>query len=211
MGFGKWYDETILPKVVSLGCGSEDMDELRKQVVPLAKGAVFELGCGGGFNQRHYDAHAITSFAGLDPNGRLLEEARKRARDKGWQADIREGKGEDIPFGDGAFDTVVCTYTLCSVDDPDRVLSELRRVLKPGGRLIFLEHGKAPDRGPAKWQRRIEPVWKHLAGNCHLTREIGGSIRAAGFEIEPIGQTYFEKAPRWAGWMEWGVARRAGV
>ena len=208
---GKWYDETVLPKVVSLGCGSEDVDELRAEVVPLAKGAVFELGCGGGFNQRHYDAAAVTSFSGIDPNASLLEAARQRARDKGWEADIREGNGEDIPFHDGAFDTVVCTYTLCSVDDPARVLAEMRRVLKPGGRMLFLEHGKAPDPGPAKWQRRIEPVWKHLAGNCHLTREIGHSIRKAGFEIEPIGRRYFEKAPKWAGWMEWGVARRAGA
>lgn len=211
MSFGSWYDETILPKIVSLGCGSEDVDRLRKEVVPLARGAVFELGCGGGFNQQHYDPALVSSFAGIDPNGSLLDAARQRAQAKGWQADIREGRGEAIPFGDGAFDTVVCTYTLCSVDNPGQVLAEMRRVLKPGGRLLFLEHGKAPDAGTAKWQRRIEPVWKRLAGNCHLTREVGGSIRKSGFEIEPIGQTYFEKAPRWAGWMEWGVARRAGA
>ncbi len=211
MGFGKWYDETVLPKVISLGCSSEDMDELRRQVVPLAKGAVFELGCGGGFNQPHYNARAISSFCGIDPNANLLDAARRRAAQRGWSNDIRHGVGEDIPFGDGAFDTVVCTYTLCSVDDSQQVLSEMRRVLKPGGRLLFLEHGRSPDPGPAKWQKRIEPVWKHLAGNCHLTREIGGPIRKAGFEIDPIGQAYFEKAPKWAGWMEWGVARRAGA
>lgn len=211
MGIGIWYDRVVLPRVVSLGCGSGDIDALRAQVVPLARGAVFELGCGGGFNQAHYDPEIVTSFSGVDPNASLLDAARKRALTRGWEADLREGKGEDIPFGDSAFDTVVCTYTLCSVDDPSRVLSEMRRVLKPGGRLLFLEHGKAPDAGPAKWQRRIEPVWKHLAGNCHLTREIGGSIRAAGFELDPIGQAYFAKAPRWAGWMEWGIARRAGA
>lgn len=210
MGFAKWYDNVILPRVISLGCGSQDVDELRRQVVPLARGAVFELGCGGGFNQQHYDAGAVTSFSGIDPNGSLLDAARGRARERGWDADIREGVGEAIPFGDGSFDTVVCTYTLCSVQDPEKVLAEMRRVLKPRGRLLFLEHGKAPDPGPARWQRRIEPVWKHLAGNCHLTRDIGGSIRKSGFEIEPIGQSYFDKAPRWAGWMEWGVARRAG-
>ena len=211
MGIGKWYDETILPKAISLACGSEEVDRLRAAVVPLAEGAVFELGCGGGFNQGHYRTELVSSFSGIDPNANLLESARTSARNKGWNADIREGVGEVIPFGDGAFDTVVCTYTLCSVDDPARVLSEMRRVLKPGGRLLFLEHGKAPDPGPAKWQRRIEPVWKHLAGNCHLTREIGGAIRRGGFEVDPIGQAYFDKAPKWAGWMEWGMARRAGV
>ncbi|MFB0611556.1 class I SAM-dependent methyltransferase [Aurantiacibacter poecillastricola] len=211
MGIARWYDETILPKVISLGCGSPEVDELRREVVPLAQGAVFELGCGGGFNQQHYDTLAVTSYAGIDPNGRLLEAARKRARDRGWEVDIREGRGEDLPFPDSAFDTIVCTYTLCSVDDPARVLSEMRRVLKPGGRILFLEHGKAPDSGPARWQQRIEPVWKHIAGNCRLTREVSGTIRKAGFEIEPIGQGYFEKAPKWAGWMEWGAAKHLGA
>lgn len=211
MGFARWYDETILPKIVSMGCGTEEVEELRGEVVPRASGAVFELGCGGGFNQALYDSDAITSFSGIDPNPSLLDAARVRAREKGWEADIREGKGEAIPFGDGMFDTVVCTFTLCSVDDPALVLAEMRRVLKPDGRLLFLEHGRAPDPGTAKWQRRIEPVWKYMAGNCHLTREISGSFRAAGFEVEPIGQGYFEKAPKWAGWMEWGTARRVGA
>ncbi|WP_052761735.1 class I SAM-dependent methyltransferase [Aurantiacibacter luteus] len=211
MGLRHWYDETIVPKVVAAGCGTEEVARLRREVVPLARGAVFEIGCGGGYNQPLYDESAICSFSGIDPNGALLEAARKSAADKGWEVDIREGKGEAIPFHDGAFDTVVCTYTLCSVDDAPRVLSEVRRVLKPGGRLLFLEHGRAPDPVPAKWQRRIEPVWKRLAGNCHLTREIGGAIRAAGFEVEPIGRGYFEQAPKWAGWMEWGTARRAGA
>lgn len=211
MGLGQWYDAHVLPRVISLGCGSDDVRDLRREVVPLARGAVFELGCGGGFNQQLYDPAAVTSLAGIDPNANLLESARASAREQGWAGDIRAGVGEHIPFPDQAFDTVVCTFTLCSVQDPRQVLAELRRVLKPGGRLLYLEHGRAPDSGVAGWQKRIEPVWKRLAGNCHLTREVGGSIRAAGFEIEPIGQKYFAGAPRWAGWMEWGTARRAGA
>ncbi len=211
MGIRSWYDETIVPRIVRAGCGQEEVAELRKQVVPLAQGNVFEIGCGGGFNQEHYDRSRVTRFAGIDPNNALLDGAIARAAEMGWEADIRCARGEDIPFGDGAFDTAVCTYTLCSVDEQARVLSELRRILKPGGRLLFLEHGKAPDPGPQKWQRRIEPLWKRLMGNCHLSREIGGAIRGAGFEVEPIGQEYFPKMPRWAGWMEWGVARRVGV
>ena len=211
MGFGAWYDTHVLPRIIATGCGNEDVARLRREVVPLACGAVFELGCGGGFNQQLYDPDNITSFAGIDPNASLLDAARSRAGASGLRADIRGGVGENIPFADGAFDTVVCTYTLCSVTDQARVLSELRRVLKPGGRLIYLEHGRAPDPDVARWQRRIEPVWKRLAGNCHLTREIGAALRAAGFEVEPIGQEYFAKAPRWAGWMEWGTARRAGA
>lgn len=210
MGVKHWYEETVLPRLVGAGCGSDEVAELRRHVVPLARGAVFEIGCGGGFNQPLYDATAVTSFAGIDPNSALLDGARQRAAQRGWQADIRQGVGEAIPFPDASFDTVVCTYTLCSVDDPVQVLKEMRRVLKPGGRLLYLEHGRAPDPGPRKWQHRIEPVWKKLMGNCHLTREIGAAIAPAGFVLDPLGREYFPKAPRWAGWMEWGVAVKPG-
>ena len=208
MGLGDWYDETILPKIIAAGCASEEVSELRRHIVPLATGRVFEIGCGGGYNQPFYQRDAITHFAGIDPNGSLLETARKSAEEQGWQADMRQGFGEDIPFEDASFDTVVCTYTLCSVNSQKQVLSEMRRILKPGGRLLFLEHGKAPDPGPAKWQRRIEPVWKILMGNCHLCRDVSDAIRPAGFEVEQIGQEYFGKAPKWAGWMEWGIAQK---
>lgn len=210
MGFRDWYEATVLPRCIGLGCGTEEVTELRRHVVPLARGQVFEIGCGGGFNQQLYDPAAVTGFAGIDPNGTLLDAARARAAEKGWQADIRQGMGEAIPFADASFDTVVCTYTLCSVEDPARVLSEMCRVLKPGGRLLYLEHGKAPDPGPQKWQRRIEPLWKKLMGNCHLTRPVGATIARAGFKLEPLGQEYFAGAPRWAGWMEWGAAVKAG-
>ena len=141
----------------------------------------------------------------------MLDAARQGAREKGWEHDIRQGVGEDIPFADGSFDTTVVTFTLCSVEDPAKVLGELRRILKPRGKLLFLEHGRAPDPGVARWQERVEPVWKPLAGGCHLTRPIGSSLRAAGFDVAPMGQDYLPKAPRIMGWMEWGVARRAGV
>ena len=183
----------------------------RSQLVPLARGDVFELGCGGGLNQQFYDVEAVQSFAGIDPHGGLLDEARAAAQAKGWPADIRQGIGEAIPFANGSFDYVVCTFTLCSVDDPAQVLKEMRRILRPGGQALFLEHGRAPDADVAKWQDRIEPFWKPLAGGCHLTRPIGSAFRGAGFDVEPIGQGYLPKAPRFAGWNEWGRARKPGV
>ncbi|MEX0341657.1 MAG: class I SAM-dependent methyltransferase [Erythrobacter sp.] len=209
MGFRNWYDSHVMPRLVTAACGQKGIEDRRREVVPLARGRVFEIGCGGGLNQALYDTSRVTSFAGIDPHERLLDGARARAQAKGWEADIRQGVGEDIPFAAGAFDTVVCTYTLCSVDHPARVLSELRRILSPRGRLLFLEHGRAPDEGVARWQRRIEPVWKPLAGGCHLTRPVGTSLRAAGFAVEPLGQAYLNKAPKVMGWMEWGVARKA--
>lgn len=211
MGLRGWYDSKILPKIITAACGQPEVTELRAKVVPLAQGKVLEIGCGGGLNQALYDRGRVTELFGIDPNAALLEGASARLAAQGWDADLRLGSAEDIPFIEGSFDTVVCTFTLCSVGDPERVLAELRRVLKPDGRLLYLEHGQAPDPGPARWQRRIEPLWRPLMGNCHLTRQVGSSLRAAGFEVEPLGQEYFAKMPRWAGWMEWGAARRAGV
>ena len=209
MGLGRWYEETILSRFIKCACADPKIMELRGKLVPIAEGRVFELGVGGGLNQPFYDPAKVTAFAGIDPGGKLLDYARAAAQAKGWEADIRQGRGEAIAFPDESFDTVVSTYTLCSVDDPAQVLSELRRILRPGGRLLFLEHGRAPDAAPAKWQRRIEPVWKRLMGNCHLTREVGGAVQRAGFAVEPLGERYMPKMPKWAGWMEWGVGVKA--
>lgn len=210
MGLGNWYDEHVVPRLIRCACSGPAIMKLREAVVPLATGAVLELGCGGGLNQRFFDPAKITSYAGVDPSAKGLEFARAEAARKGWVHDIRAGLGEAIPFPDASFDSVVCTFTLCSVQDPGATLAELRRVLKPGGQLLFAEHGAAPDAGVAKWQARIEPVWKRIAGGCHLTRPIGAAIAGHGFQVRPFGADYAPKVPRIAGWMEWGVAVKAG-
>jgi len=211
MGLKQWYDAHIMPRLITCACSQGQVLKRRAGLIPLARGDVFELGCGGGINQQFYETSAITSYAGIDPHEGLLAGTIAEAKAKGWPADIREGVGEEIPFPDRFFDTVVCTFTLCSVDDPARVLSEMRRILRPGGQALFLEHGRAPDPDVAKWQDRIEPYWKPMAGGCHLTRPIGSAFRGAGFEVEPLGQGYLPKTPRFAGWNEWGVARKPGV
>lgn len=208
MGLANWYERHVVPRLVTWACGQDAITVRRAALVPLAQGRVFELGCGGGLNQPFYDPARVTSFAGIEPNAALLEAARGRARAHGRIADIRAACGEEIPFPSGAFDTVVCTYTLCSVAEPAAVIAEMKRILAPEGRLLFLEHGRAPDPGVFGWQRRIEPLWKPLAGGCHLTRPIGGSLRAGGFSVEPLGQGYLKRTPRPFGWMEWGVARK---
>ncbi|MEQ1641214.1 MAG: class I SAM-dependent methyltransferase [Novosphingobium sp.] len=210
MGFANWYDEHIVPRFIKCACSSPAIAVLREKVVPLASGAVFEIGCGGGINQQFYDPGKITSYAGLDPSGKGLDYARAEAAGKGWQTDIRQGFGEQIPFGDSSFDCVVCTFTLCSVGSPEQTLSELRRILKPGGKLLYAEHGQSPDLPVRKWQNRIEPLWKRLAGGCHLARPVTSAIIANGFTSATHGERYAPKTPRWAGWMEWGEAVRAG-
>lgn len=211
MGLKSWYDDHVMPRMITFACGQEGIEKRRRQVVPRASGRVFELGCGGGLNQALYDPSKISTFCGIDPHEKLLDGAHQRAKGKGWEVEIKRGVGEDIPFASGSFDTVVCTYTLCSVQDPARVLSEMRRILAPGGQLLFLEHGRAPDAAVARWQDRIEPIWKPMAGGCHLTRPIGAALRGAGFSVEPLGQAYLERTPKAIGWMEWGVARKAGA
>lgn len=211
MGFKNWYEDTVLPRLVTCACGQEAVACRRAQIVPLAEGRVFEIGCGGGLNQRFYDSAKVTAFAGIEPNGRLLEAACEQAHNRGWPVDIRQAWGEEIPFASTSFDTVVCNLTLCSVAHPHEVIAELRRIMRPGGRMLFLEHGRAPDAGVYKWQRRLEPVWRPVGGGCHLTRPVGGNLRAGGLEVEPLGQGYVEKAPRPLGWMEWGIARKRGA
>ena len=179
----------------------------RSRIVPQAHGDVLELGCGGGINMQFYAPERISSFAGLDPSPALLDASRAAAQAKGMVADIRAGIGEAMPFADASFDTILVTFTLCSVGDQAQVLREMRRVLRPGGKALFLEHGSAPDEDVRKWQRRIEPIWSRIGGNCHLTRAITGAYEAAGFTISGGDKTYMPKTPRPFGWIEWGEAR----
>jgi ubiquinone/menaquinone biosynthesis C-methylase UbiE len=210
MGLAHWWDEAVVPRLVKTAASAGPIMKLRSQTVPLARGKVLELGCGGGLNQQFLQADLITSYSGLDPSAKGLDYTRTAAAAKGWDVDIRQGFGEAMPFDDESFDTVVCTLTLCSVDDHAQTIAEIRRVLKPGGTYIFLEHGRAPDAGVAATQRRIEPVWKRLLGGCHLTRPVTPAIAKAGFAVAPLGTEYMKKMPRFAGYMEWGTAIRQG-
>jgi ubiquinone/menaquinone biosynthesis C-methylase UbiE len=210
MGFASWYDEHVVPRFIKCACSSPAIMALREKVVPLAEGRVFEIGCGGGINQQYYDPARISGFSGMDPSAKGLDYARAAAAKKGWQADIRQGFGEVIPFDDASFDSVVCTFTLCSVTDQAQTLVELRRILRPGGKLLYAEHGQAPDRNVRNWQNRIEPVWKKLAGGCHLTRPVGDAIAEGGFTVTELGKRYTPRMPKFAGWMEWGQAVKAG-
>ena len=205
-----WWERHGVPRLIKCACSQGQVMKLRSKVVPRARGHVLELGCGGGINMEFYRPGQIDSFSGLDPSPELLAMSREAAVARGITADIRGGVGEAMPFESARFDTVVTTFTLCSVADQAAVLAEIRRVLKPGGNALFLEHGAAPDAGVAKWQRRIEPVWKRIGGNCHLTRPIGDAYEKAGFAVDRQAAVYMPKTPRPFGWIEYGAARLAG-
>jgi SAM-dependent methyltransferase len=203
------YDRFILPRLLSCACSSPPMMRQRAKVVPRAAGKVLELGIGLGLNLAFYDPDKVTSVVGVDPAAELRAAALAAPHDPRLQVEVRDGTAEALPFEDASFDTVVCTFTLCSVHNPAAALAEARRVLRPGGRLLYCEHGLAPDGDVARWQRRIEPIWKRIAGGCHLTRPIGGAIAAAGFTLDETDSMYVPNTPRIAGWNEWGAATPA--
>ncbi|MDE2357310.1 MAG: class I SAM-dependent methyltransferase [Alphaproteobacteria bacterium] len=202
------YDRLILPRLIGCACASKPIMRQRAKVVPLAAGEVLELGIGGGLNLAYYDADRVSRVRGVDPSEGLRARALAAPRPQGLDVDILDGAAETLPFPDHAFDAVVCTFTLCSVHDPAAALAEARRVLKPGGTLLYSEHGRAPDPGVARWQGRIEPVWKRLAGGCHLTRAPTDLVREAGFALDWSETMYLPGTPRILGWAEWGRARR---
>ena len=201
-----FYERHILPHLIACACGSKPIMRQRAKVVPRARGRVLELGVGGGLNLAFYDPAQVSGVTGVDPSEALRRKALAAPRASGLSVEVLEGVAEALPFDDGAFDTIVCTFTLCSVRDPARVLAEARRVLRPGGELLFSEHGLAPDSSVRRWQRRLEPIQVRIGGGCHLTRPVAASIAAAGFTLSGVETMYLPGTPRPMGWCEWGAA-----
>ena len=202
-----WCERKMVPRLIGCCCAQPQVMKARSLVVPQAQGDVLELGCGGGINLGFYDMNRVKSLTGLDPSPGLLDQTRDQIEATGRKIEIHAGIGEDMPFGNAEFDTILVTFTLCSVDNPAQVLAEMKRVLRPDGRILFLEHGSAPSPGVARWQRWIEPLWKRIGGNCHLTRPITSAYEAAGFRIIQSVKGYMPKTPKPFGWIEWGEAR----
>ncbi|MES2341027.1 MAG: class I SAM-dependent methyltransferase [Pseudomonadota bacterium] len=201
-----FYDRKILPRLLTCACTSPPMMKQRAKIVPLASGKVLELGIGMGLNLAFYDPAKVSAVVGVDPSPELRALAQAAPRPEGLKVEVDKGTAEALPFESGSFDTVVCTFTLCSVHNPAAALAEARRVLKPGGRFLFCEHGLAPDAGVAKWQRFWDPLWSRMAGGCHLTRPVASAIAAAGLKLQGVETMYVPGTPRIAGWNEWGTA-----
>ncbi len=204
MGF---YDRFILPGMVDRACRDPRLNQERNEIVAQASGRVLEVGFGSGLNLRYYSSDQVETLVGLDPSRELGKLVRNRARDLGFPFRLIHESAEAIPEEDGSFDSVVLTFTLCSIPDPQLALEEMRRVLKVGGSLYFVEHGKAPDLRVLKWQNRITPIWKHLSGGCHLNRDIKGLMAGAGFEMHGIHEHY-AATPKFASWVTRGVGRK---
>ena len=205
MGF---YRRRVLPRLLHLAMGHPDLRAYRARVVPAARGRVLEVGVGSGLNLPFY-GRGVTGLVGLDPSPELLRLAGSVTRSAPFPVDLVEGSAEGLPYGDASFDTVVTTWTLCSVRDPGLALREMRRVLRPGGELLFVEHGLAPDRGVAAWQRRLTPLWKRIGGGCHLDRDVAGLVRSAGWDLVDL-RTGHMRGPRPFTFMYEGRAGMSG-
>jgi ubiquinone/menaquinone biosynthesis C-methylase UbiE len=178
----------------------------RKKVVPLAEGDVLEVGIGSGLNLPFYDKSKINKLWGLDPSEELNKMAADVANEEKMEVDFIISGAEEIPLPDNKVDTVILTYTMCTIPDVDLANEEIKRVLKPEGKLIFCEHGISPDENIYKWQKRINPIWKRIAGGCNLHRNIPEIIESSGFNIEEIDTMYLPSTPKFAGYNYWGFA-----
>lgn len=191
MGF---YDRWILPRLTDLAMRNKEATRYRAQLVPQARGATLEIGVGSGLNLPFYGPQVDRLYA-VDPSEELLRMAEKKVRRAPFPVELLVRSAEEIPIDDRSIDTVVTTWTLCTIPDPGKALAEMRRVLKPGGVLLFAEHGLAPEASVQRWQHRLNPLWNKLAGGCNLDRKMDELVQAAGFRILEL-TTEYAKGPR---------------
>ena len=203
MGF---YDKFILPRFIGAACGTKPILKQREKVVPQCEGRVLEVGMGTGHNLEFYDATKVDMVFGLEPAPDMVARAKPLAENVPFDVEFIDLPGEEIPLEDNSVDTVLLTYTLCTIPGTLQAMQNMRRVLKPGGKLIFSEHGRAPDAAVVKWQDRLNGVWGKIAGGCNMNREIPRLIEEGGFQITDLDQMYVPSTPKILGYTYWGSA-----
>lgn len=203
----KLYDRYILPKLLNCTCGLKPIRYQRQKVVPLAQGDILEVGIGSGLNLPYYETSKVKKIWGLDPSEELHEMAKKVASKLDLNVEFLLNGAEEIPLLNDSVDTVLITYTLCSIPQVEEAIQEIKRVIKPEGVMIFCEHGMAPDENTLKWQERINPYWKKIAGGCNVNRNIPYLIESAGFSISQLETMYLPGTPKILGYNYWGSAK----
>lgn len=199
------YSRHVFPWVLETVMARRTLARLRDETLATAAGTVLEIGLGTGLNLPHYPRH-VRRVTGVDSNPGVVRRLRRRAQATGIEVEHHGLSAEALPFPEGSFDTVVSTFTLCSIPDLPRALAEVRRVLRPGGKFLFLEHGLAPEPAVARWQRRLDPLWTKIGDGCHLDRDPAAAVAAAGLGIEALRNLYLPRSPRLAGYLYLGTA-----
>jgi ubiquinone/menaquinone biosynthesis C-methylase UbiE len=201
-----FYEDRVLPHMVNIACGGKPARKQREKIVPHVDGDVLEIGFGGGLNLPFYDRNKVRKVFGLEPSAGMRRFAAGNIEASGLDVELIDLPGEDIPLDDNTVDSVLVTYTLCTIPDAITALQGMRRVLKPGGRLFFCEHGKAPDESVHKWQNRLNSGWRFFAGGCNMNRDIPALLRKGGFAIEDDNRMYIPGI-RALSYNFWGTAR----
>ena len=191
-----FYTRAIAPRLVSAICGVGPITKQRRRVVPQATGRVLEIGIGSGRNLPFYDRKKVSAVVGVEPDLTMLNLGQTRFEAAPVPLEIVQGSAEALPMEDRTIDTALIAYTLCSLPDPDTALAEIRRVLKPGGRILFCEHGRAESERTAKWQDRINPTWRRLAGGCNLNRDVTALLTSAGFRVGELDRFALKGFPK---------------
>ena len=203
------YEKYILPHMLTCACSVKPVRYQRRKVVPRAHGRVLELGMGPGLNLPYYDSNRVSEVIGVDPSRELESKAAKAAREVSFPVSYQPTTAEEMQVEDASIDSLVLTFTACTIPDAVSALAACRRTLKPDAELYFCEHGLAPDASVQKWQNRINPVWKALAGGCNLNRPIPALLEQAGYRIAEMETMYLPSTPKFAGYNYWGTARLA--
>jgi ubiquinone/menaquinone biosynthesis C-methylase UbiE len=198
------YERWILPRLLDFSMRNRLLDYYRQRTIEMARGLVLEVGVGSGLNLRFY-SRAVDRVCGIDLSPELLRLAHTRTADTLVPVSLLQASAEYVPFAGATFDAIVMTWTLCSIANPVAALMEMRRVLKPGGQLLFVEHGLSPEIRTARWQHRLTPYWKRIGGGCHLDRKMDDLIRATGFQINAV-ETGYMKGPKFWTFMYLGRA-----
>ena len=200
------YDKYILPHLLNCSCNTKPFIHQRKKVIPLATGNVLEVGIGSGLNLPYYQKDNIKEIWGLDPSEELLEMARKKAKVEDMDVQFLNAKAEVMELDDNYFDTVLMTYTMCTIPNLSQALSEIKRVMKTDGRLVFCEHGASPEQQVFKWQNRVNNVWSKISGGCNINKNIPSIIESSGLIISQMETMYLPKTPKILGYNYWGFA-----
>jgi len=189
-----WYEEHMLPHMINFACSASPNQKQRQKIVPEAAGEILEIGFGSGLNVPYYDQSKVKKIWALEPSAGMRRKAQAALAETDMDIDFIDLPGEQIPLDDYSVDTILMTYTLCTISDTQEALAGMRRVLKPGGQLLFCEHGRAPDQNVQRWQNRLNPAWRRIAGGCNMNRDIPALINEGGFTIKVDERMYIPGA-----------------